>query len=145
MSETDPATPVEFGGATPIFRVRSLSASLDYYVNVLGFKMDWGGPGGFASVSRGRCTLFLCEGDQGHLGTWAWVGVDDAGRLFEPYRRAGAKIRQEPTNFSWAYEMQVEDLDGNVLRFGSDPIPDQPFGPWRDMNGKLWDLGAERG
>jgi hypothetical protein len=34
--------------------------------------------------------------------------------------------------------MQVEDLDGNVLRFGSDPIKGQPYGEWLDMNGRLW-------
>jgi hypothetical protein len=35
--------------------------------------------------------------------------------------------------------MQVADPDGNVLRVGSDPRPDQPFGPWLDMEGRLWD------
>ena len=43
-----------------------------------------------------------------------------------------------PTNYHWAYEMQVEDLDGNVLRFGSDPKPDQPVGEWLDMRGERW-------
>ena len=33
----------------------------------------------------------------------------------------GAPIRLPPTNFSWALEIQVEDPDGNVLRFGSEP------------------------
>jgi len=27
----------------------------------------------------------------------------------------------EPTNFPWAKEMHVEDPDGNVIRFGSEP------------------------
>jgi hypothetical protein len=35
-------------------------------------------------------------------------------------------IRLKPTNFAWAYEMQVEDPDGRVLRFGSDPKGDRP-------------------
>ncbi|HLH09140.1 MAG TPA: hypothetical protein VKW78_18020 [Terriglobales bacterium] len=50
-----------------------------------------------------------------------WVGVEDAGALFEEYRASEAKIRHPPTNYDWAYEMQVEDLDGNVLRMGSEP------------------------
>jgi predicted enzyme related to lactoylglutathione lyase len=33
----------------------------------------------------------------------------------------GVKILLEPTNFPWALEFQVEDPDGNVLRFGSEP------------------------
>src|SRR5262245_2543879 len=44
---------------------------------------------------------------------------------------------------SWACEMQVEDLDGNVLRFGSEPKPHERFGPWRDMRGDLWVHTAE--
>jgi hypothetical protein len=43
-----------------------------------------------------------------------------------------------PTNHAWALEMQVLDPDGNVLRFGSDPKPDEPLGSWMDMEGKLW-------
>jgi hypothetical protein len=33
--------------------------------------------------------------------------------------------------------MQAEDPDGNVLRFGSDPKKDEPFGPFMDMHGQL--------
>lgn len=132
------AGPVEFEGVTPILRVKDLAASIEYYVGVLGFKLDWQGPGTFASVSRGRCTIFLCEGDQGHPGGWVWVGVGDAGALFEDYRSRGARVRHPPTNYEWSYEMQVEDLDGNVLRFGSEPKEDQPFGQWLDMHGQQW-------
>lgn len=140
MPTTDAANPPlgAFGGATPIFRVASLRASIEYYVNTLAFKLDWGEPGVFASVSRDRCHLFLCEGDQGHAGGWTWIGVSDADSLAAEYRKSGAKIRHPPTNFRWAYEMQVEDPDGNVLRFGSDPKKDEPFGPFLDMHGRLW-------
>lgn len=131
--------PTVFEGVSPIFAVRNIRVSLAYYVDVLGFKIDWGGDTKFASVSRGRCHIMLCEGDQGHPGGWVWVGVGDAGLLFEEYKASGAKIRHRPTNYEWAYEMQVEDLDGNVLRMGSDPKPNQPFGPWLDMNRISWE------
>jgi len=139
-----PAAPaVEFGGVTPILRVRDLEASVDHYVRVLGFKVDWRDPGVIASVSRGHCGIFLAEGDQGNPGSWAWIGVSDAGALFEEYRAAGARVRHPPTNYSWAYEMQVEDPDGNVLRLGSEPKPDQPFGEWLDMRGGRWAPSAD--
>jgi catechol 2,3-dioxygenase-like lactoylglutathione lyase family enzyme len=127
-----------FGGAAPIFRVANLSASLEYYVTVLGFIIDWEESAGIASVSRDRCCLFLCEGDQGNPGSWAWIGVGDVAVLFEQLRAKGARIRHPPTNYPWAYEMQVEDLDGNVLRLGSDPLKDRPFGEWLDMRGHAW-------
>ena len=65
--------------------------------------------------------------------------------LFEEYRGKGARIRQGPTNFSWALEMQVEDLDGNVLRLGSEPREGEPHGPWLDMHGDLWTTKPEGG
>jgi len=37
------------------------------------------------------------------------------------YKKRGAIIRREPKDESWALEMRIEDPDGNVLRFGSDP------------------------
>jgi hypothetical protein len=82
--------------------------------------------------------LFLVQGDQGNPGSWVWVGVSDVDLVHAEYLRSGAKIRQPPTNFPWACEMQVEDLDGNVLRVGSESKPDEPIGPWRDMHGSLW-------
>ena len=137
MSEQIEATGGGFAGATPIFRVQSVSASIDYYVRCLGFKVDWQAPP-IASVSRGHCHIFLSEGDQGNPGTWVWIGVDDA--LFEEYRARGAKVRHPPTNYSWAYEMQVVDLDGNVLRLGSEPRENEPIGEWLDMHGRRWNF-----
>jgi predicted enzyme related to lactoylglutathione lyase len=110
---------------------------MDHYVRVLGFKVDWHGPY-FASVSRGKCHIFLSQGDQGHPGGWVWIGVEDADVLLEEYRRSGAKIRHAPTNYPWAYEIEVEDPDGNLLRLGPDPKPDQPTGEWLDMEGQRW-------
>jgi catechol 2,3-dioxygenase-like lactoylglutathione lyase family enzyme len=136
-AEAPKLTSTRFEGVTPIFRVRNLAASLDYYVRVLGFKVDWEYHG-IASVSRDRCGIFLCEGDQGNPGTWVWIGVEDAEALFHEYSAQGATIRHPPTNYKWAYEMQIADPDGNVLRMGSEPKPDQPFGEWLDMRGDRW-------
>ena len=140
---SEPAkTAIELGGVTPVLRVRDLTVSIDYYTRVLGFKVNWGYPEPgeqlFASVSRGKCFLFLSVGDQGHPGAWVWIDGKDVDALYEEFKASGARIRNPPTNYSWALEMQVEDPDGNVLRFGSDPREDEPEGPWLDMNGDRW-------
>lgn len=140
---TMPTTGVAFEHVTPILRVQNLAASLDYYVRKLAFKVDWQGPF-FASISRGACCIFLTQGDQGHLGSWVWVGVQDAEALFNEYQAAGAQIRHRPTNYDWAYEMQVEDPDGNILRMGSDSKKDQPIGEWLDMDGNRWAYADNR-
>jgi catechol 2,3-dioxygenase-like lactoylglutathione lyase family enzyme len=137
MSDKATGSGVRFEGMTPILRVGNLAASIEYYLRKLGFTLDWDGPS-FGSVSRGPCHIFLSEGDQGHTGSWVWIGVEDAEALFNEYRASGAKVRHPPTNYPWAYEMQVEDLDGNVLRMGSDSKGDQPAGEWLDMHGNRW-------
>jgi hypothetical protein len=104
----------------------------------MGFRLDFRDPGIIASVSRGECTLFLVEGDQGYPGAWVFIGVADCGALWQEYQLTGARLRQPPTNHPWAREIQIEDLDGNVLRFGSDPIEGEPYGEWLDMCGGRW-------
>lgn len=128
------------GAPAPIVRVASVRASLAYYLDQLGFKLDWDG-GGIVSVSRGRCNIFLCEWDQGQKGTWMWLS-GDVDALHEELVARGAKIRHPPTNYAWAFEMQVEDLDGNVLRIGSEPKEGQPFGPFLDAAGVLWETSG---
>lgn len=130
-----------FGGVVPIFRVANLAASIEYYVEILGFKLDWQGPQ-FASVSHDRCCIFLSAGDQGHPGAWVFIGVPDAAALFEDYQAKGAKVRLPPSNYPWALEVHIEDLDGNVLRLGSDRNPEQPWDDWLDMYGQQWKLTA---
>jgi uncharacterized glyoxalase superfamily protein PhnB len=105
---------------TPILRVENLEASRHYYVETLGFSLDWDA-GPMISVSRDGKSIMLCERAQGQPGAWLWIGVEDADALFAEFSRKGAHIRSPPQNFSWAYEFQLEDPDGHVLRIGSEP------------------------
>jgi catechol 2,3-dioxygenase-like lactoylglutathione lyase family enzyme len=70
-----------FEGAQPILRVGDLQTSVNYYVRVLGFNVDFLDL--ITSVSRDRCALFLVQGDQGNPGTWVWVGVSDVDALYK--------------------------------------------------------------
>ena len=115
-----------------------LEASLEYYVRSLGFAVEWR-DGGFASIRRGKASIMLCEGDQGHRGTWLWLAVGDADAVHEELRTRGAAIRHPPTNYPWgSRELQVSDPDGHVLRLGSDVLPGEPNGEWLDAEGTRW-------
>jgi catechol 2,3-dioxygenase-like lactoylglutathione lyase family enzyme len=107
----------------PILRVQGLDASVAYYVERLGFRVDWRDVG-MVSVSRDGKAIMLCEGAQGHAGTWVWIGVDDASALHDELVARGALIRRPPANFAWALEVHVTDPDGHVLRFGSTTGPE---------------------
>lgn len=123
MQETKTAR-TRFEHANPILKVANLAGSVRYYVEKLGFtNADWGGDD-FTCVTRDGAAIYLSEGDQGNPGTWVWLGVEDVEALYDEYRQSGATILQSPKNFPWACEMKVGDLDGHVLRFGSDTKED---------------------
>jgi len=129
---------VEFGGVSPILCVTDLQSSLRFYVDSLGFKIDWEYQDSTASVSRGKAAVMLCVGDQGQPGAWSWFGISDADALHRELTAKGVVVRHPPTNFPWgSRELQVSDPDGNVLRFGSEAT-DEPLGPWLDGHGRLW-------
>jgi catechol 2,3-dioxygenase-like lactoylglutathione lyase family enzyme len=133
--------PIAFHRVTPILRVNDLDASLNYYVGVLGFKVDWRDDDRslFASVSRDHCQCFLSVGDQGNPGSWMWIGVSDVDVLHEELLGKGAMVRHPPANYPWgSRELQIEDPDGNILRLGSENRPGEPFGDWLDMRGIRW-------
>ncbi|MGA2387629.1 MAG: VOC family protein [Candidatus Sulfotelmatobacter sp.] len=120
MAEADP-TRVFFENSQPILRVENMDASLRFYVELLGFKNAVWGTSEFTSVNRDRAGIYLCQRGQGQGKAWIWVGVGDVEKLLEEYKALGVKILMPPTNFPWALEMHIEDPDGNVIRFGSDP------------------------
>ena len=89
-------SPNRFESAVPILNVRNVPASIDYYVEKLGFQKewDWGTPPTFGCVHRDAVRIFLCQGAQGATGVWVSVFVHDVDALYEDYKCRGATIRQ---------------------------------------------------
>jgi predicted enzyme related to lactoylglutathione lyase len=111
----------EFTRATPILRMEDMARTVDHYVNVLGFNLaDWSDED-FGSVTSGECVILLSHGSQGCPGTWVYISVEDVDVLFEELKQTSADIVQDPTEKPWALEMCVQDPDGHILRFGSEP------------------------
>ena len=127
----------QIGPATPVLRVANIETAIEYYATKLGFSLVWRSSI-LANVTRGNCQIFLAQGDQGGGRAWTWIGVPDVEAIHREFTDKGAIIRHPPTNYEWALEMQVEDLDGNVLRIGSDPNPERPIGDWLDDSGRRW-------
>ena len=125
MARPSPTTRLEH--AAPILPVANMARSVEYYTSCLGFTNAAWGSEWFTCVTRDGAALYLCRQGQGHPGTWAWIGVEDAAALHDEYQASGAKVRHAPRNYEWALEFHVEDLDGNVLRFGSEPAAGRPF------------------
>ena len=113
---------------TPILSVKDMTVSRKFYIDILGFKeADWGDDN-FTSVGRDNRGIYLCKGGQGNPGTWVWIGFDgDIHSLYADLLAKGVKIVKTPTNYSWALEMSIEDPDGHILRFGTEPNENEPY------------------
>ena len=133
-----PSSPVRLRPAVPIFRVRDLEVSIDYYVERLGFQLQWRDDP-LASVGRDRTSIMLSEGDQGQPGTWVWISAGNVDELYNELRERGARLRHPPTNYPWeSRECQVTDPDGHVLRFAAELTEGEPLGEWLDGSGTRW-------
>ena len=126
------------GGVVPILRVAHLDTSIAYYVERLGFALQWQDDG-MASVGRDRTSIMFCEGDQGHRGAWVWISTSDVDALYAELEASGALLRHAPANYPWgSRECQITDPDGHVLRFGADLRAGEPMGEWLDGSGRRW-------
>ena len=135
---TSSAPPATLGGVIPLLRVENLEASIEYYVERLGFHLEWRADP-VASVKRDRTSLMLSEGDQGRAGTWLWISTSDVDALYEELSGRGARLRSPPANYPWgSRECQISDTDGHVLRFGADIKAGEPMGAWMDGEGRRW-------
>jgi hypothetical protein len=70
--------------------------------------------------------MMLAEGDQWDPRSWVWIGVGDIGPLFEEFRSGVVNARLPPADYPWAHEIQIQDSEGNILRFDSEPMKGAP-------------------
>jgi hypothetical protein len=81
----------------------------------------------------------LCQGDQGHAGTWLWISASDVDAPYAEFEKRGARLRHAPTNYPWgSRECQIMDPDEHVLRFGADLRAGEQMGEWLDGAGRRW-------
>jgi catechol 2,3-dioxygenase-like lactoylglutathione lyase family enzyme len=115
----------------PVLAVADVPASIRFYCDVLEFKLDWRGeadPPQIASVSRDGHAIMLQQFQPGAPGC-VWVGMSGLASLWARVRsNARVAVVQRPTNHHWAVDMKIEDPDGNVLWFGTEPLTNVPFG-----------------
>jgi predicted lactoylglutathione lyase len=108
----------------PVLPVRNLSASIAFYTDALGFVLDWSSAT-VCSVSRDGKPIMLREAEGDFAPAWVWIGLEDDS-LFAEFAKRGARVLQPPRNYAWAYEMKLQDLDGNVLWLGTESKQNLP-------------------
>jgi len=115
----------EVGPGVPVLRVMSVELALPFYLDYLGFKLDWEHRFEpdlplYVQVSRSRAVLHLSEhhGD-GSPHSVVWIPVADVFSLHKELRaRPNAPVRPGiDTDAPGGPTLQVIDPYGNVLRF----------------------------
>lgn len=117
----------------PQLRTTSAKASLPFYVDGLGFKVDWAHqfePGFplFMQLTREGQTIFLTEhtGDC-QVGGAVYFIVPDARGCFADFVRRGAPVGEAPADMPWGNcEFLLTDPDGNRLRFSTPSEAEAP-------------------
>lgn len=89
----------EVENTIPVLRVNNVKRSREFYVEELGFQVDWGDSDDAAicQVSRDGHRIMLTEDrDLGSPGC-VWVGLE-SDRLFKEYMEKGVTVVSEPEN-----------------------------------------------
>ncbi|WP_194895493.1 glyoxalase superfamily protein [Catenulispora pinisilvae] len=125
LGQSGKAAPPEISPGIPVFRVLSVEAALPFYLDFLGFTLDWEhrfepGTPLYVQVSRSEAVLHLSEhhGDGSPNGV-AWIPVADVFSLHaEVLARPNAPVRPGlERNAPGGPTFSVIDPYGNILRF----------------------------
>ncbi|MFC7548180.1 glyoxalase superfamily protein [Plantactinospora sp. GCM10030261] len=129
-----PAGRPAVGPGVPVLRVMSVETALPFYVDYLGFRLDWThrfepGLPAYVQVSRSAAVLHLSEhhGDGSPNGV-VWLPVADVYRLHrELLARPDVPMRPGvDADAPGGPTLAVIDPYGNVLRFAQPAQPAQP-------------------
>ena len=117
------------GGAVPILFVRNVAAAATFYVEKLGFEIDFlhGAPPFYGSVSRDRACLHLRFVHQTNFSELAaredslilaTIEVADVKALFHEYDARSVDFAQRLIRQPWGgLDFHVRDPEGNVVSF----------------------------
>lgn len=113
----------------PILRVRDVAESVAYYCEALGFEKHWEhGEGQLTVAEVGRDGLDIILDSDSVLPKPSGSSVlsivfdkpEALGKIYRDLKDRGAKIAAHPFQVIWqedTYELDVEDIDGNILTF----------------------------
>ncbi len=119
-------------GIAPQFLVDDLNRAIAYYVDKLGFELDFVYQSFYAGVTRDGLTIHLKHGSRltpekehrkqnEHLD--AYISVSGVRDLFSELGTRGAQIIKQLERRPWAcLDFYVEDLDGNILCFSEPDV-----------------------
>jgi catechol 2,3-dioxygenase-like lactoylglutathione lyase family enzyme len=109
-----------FGRVTPTICVRDLPRSLEFYRDILSFKVVFtnGLPVSFAVLRRDNSALHLSVRPESAGSCHNHIMLTDLDSLYKQLTQAGATVRQPPKLQPWGLrDIVVADPDGNTFEF----------------------------
>jgi catechol 2,3-dioxygenase-like lactoylglutathione lyase family enzyme len=114
-----------------VLAVRDLEESTRFYMDVLGFRRDFGdGSDGWSFLSRdnfkvrlGECPDEKPASELGNHSYFMYLTVEGLDQLHRELSARGAPVLSEPEDEPWGMrEFSIRTPDGHRIRFG-EPIP----------------------
>ena len=116
----------KFRGTTPIITVRDISRSVDFYVNSLGFKLDfiYGEPNFYAGLYRDDVEIHLIDKNSPNARQPAGnanlsILTDEVDNLYDNLKDQGVVVLGAPEDRDYGLrDFSCKDLVGNIFNFG---------------------------
>ncbi|MGO3127360.1 MAG: bleomycin resistance protein [Luteimonas sp.] len=121
---------MQIESVSPIFSVDDLAASLDFYLQMLGFELawSWGAPPDIASVCRNDVEIMLSQrSDTSAPGpAQIYLSVSAIDAWYEALKSAGVDVRVPIGDRPYGMrDFRIADPSGNEISFGQ-PIAGVP-------------------
>jgi uncharacterized glyoxalase superfamily protein PhnB len=117
-----------------VLAVHDLAAETAYFVDVLGFAVEWREPGNWEGLVRGgvrlhlgRCPETLPAAELGDHSYFGFFATDDVDALAAEFAARGARILAQPADKPWGWrEMPVASPEGHRMMFAQRLAPNGP-------------------
>jgi catechol 2,3-dioxygenase-like lactoylglutathione lyase family enzyme len=107
-----------FNGVIPELSVSDVIKTLDYYRDVLGYKIAGQHEDVFGSVLKGKANFYFSKSDESIISNRCYVWTDEVDELCQAFKANGATILEEPEDKPWGYrQFTLQDLNGHLFYY----------------------------
>lgn len=107
-----------FRGVIPELPVNDVAETLNYYRDVLGYRIEGRQEDIFGSVLRGKANIYFRKFDGRIAPNRCYVCVDEVDELCRSFKANGARIIEEIENKPWGYrQFTLEDINGHLFYY----------------------------
>ena len=120
MPHEPTASPAQFIQGAPALHVKDVQATKQYYLDVLGFRSDFGDEN-YCVVWRDNSAIHLAKADRNPSGVHLFQWVKDADAIYEEVMEKGAHVVVELEDRPYGVrDFTIVDPNGVEIIFGQD-------------------------